>query len=241
MQFATISACRHGRCGTERGRREWRRRARRTSHTLPNLPAPCLLWCVGGDRGDTAPTPKAHRPVSSPAPSPPSSPPRPCAAERRVSFGKWYHPMCLKCHACGRILVVGSHAEVREGMLRGIAWAGAANGPCIGSGRCRCPSAPGLCTEAISSSLPAARPPRSALCTACAAVHPLLSRQCKRPVVLSSHRFLRRGLAPGYPSSPPRTAALLSLTLTSRRCCHGHGGILPRTAPQTHDITLTST
>ena len=33
-------------------------------------------------------------------------------AERRQSMGKDWHPVCLKCEECGKVLNPGTHAEV---------------------------------------------------------------------------------------------------------------------------------
>lgn len=35
-------------------------------------------------------------------------------AERKTSLGKNWHPNCLKCEECGKILSPGQHAEVKK-------------------------------------------------------------------------------------------------------------------------------
>lgn len=37
-----------------------------------------------------------------------------CAAERKRSLGRDYHPLCLKCQKCSRQLTAGQHAEVQK-------------------------------------------------------------------------------------------------------------------------------
>lgn len=37
-----------------------------------------------------------------------------CAAERKSSLGRDYHPLCLKCQKCSRQLTAGHHAEVKK-------------------------------------------------------------------------------------------------------------------------------
>lgn len=37
-----------------------------------------------------------------------------CAAERKRSLGRDYHPLCLKCQKCSRQLTAGQHAEVKK-------------------------------------------------------------------------------------------------------------------------------
>ena len=34
-------------------------------------------------------------------------------AERKTSLGRDWHPGCLKCEQCGKVLSPGQHAEVR--------------------------------------------------------------------------------------------------------------------------------
>ena len=36
------------------------------------------------------------------------------SAERRQSLGFDWHPWCLKCEECGKVLQPGQHAEVRN-------------------------------------------------------------------------------------------------------------------------------
>ena len=55
-----------------------------------------------------------------------------CAAERKTSLGRDWHPTCLRCSECGRVLSPGQHAEVLTTGQSLAKWRG--NGGCGGGG-----------------------------------------------------------------------------------------------------------